>query len=106
MSYFDKIFALVKQIPSGKVTTYSAIAQTLGAKDARKIGWALHGNKDFQLPCHRVVKKDGSLAAGFLFKDQSGSHFQQAKLAKEGIKFVDDKVDLEKYFWQPVLPKR
>jgi len=54
---FKRVYALVKKIPSGKVATYGQIAKILETKDARKVGWALHANKDIDTPCHRVVNK-------------------------------------------------
>ena len=43
---FEKIYELVKTIPVGRVATYGQVAKLLGVKDVRKIGWALHANKD------------------------------------------------------------
>ena len=102
MSFFQQIRQIVSRIPAGKVTTYGAIARVLSTRDARLVGWALHGNRDPQIPCHRVVKKDGALAKGFLFCGQSGGKSQRQKLRQEGIAFVQAKVNLKKHFWQPV----
>lgn len=66
--------------------TYSQIAKVLGTKDARKVGWALHANKDPNVPCHRVVNKEGRLSPGYAF---GGSGEQKMKLDIEGVKFVD-----------------
>ena len=55
--FFQRVYEVVKLIPSGKVATYGQIAMILGIKDARKVGWALHANKDPNVPCHRVVNK-------------------------------------------------
>ena len=65
ITFFKKVYLKTKKIPSGSVTTYGLIAKSLETKDARKIGWALHVNKDPKVPCHRVVGKDGKLADGF-----------------------------------------
>lgn len=98
MSFFDEVYKVVKLIPKGKVTTYREIARALGTKDARKVGWALHANPDPKTPCHRVVNKDGMLAANFAF---DGEAEQRRRLEREGIVFVGNKVDLEKYIWIP-----
>ena len=91
--FFQKVFVLVSQIPRGKVATYGQIANILGTKDSRRIGHALHANKDRRVPCHRVVMKDGSLAPGFAF----GGPMEQKKiLLSEGVKFIKNRVDLEK----------
>lgn len=92
---FEKIYSFVKKIPKGKVMTYGQIAQMLKIKDTRKIGWALHANKSSEVPCHRVVNKDGKLAKNFAF---NGIEEQQKRLEAEGIIFKKDGyVDLAKY---------
>lgn len=93
-NFFDKVHKLASKIPAGKVTTYGEIAKTLETKDARKVGWALHANKDLSVPCHRVVAKDGRLAPGYAF---GGPDKQREKLVKEGVIFKDQMhVDLKK----------
>lgn len=94
-NFFERVYFLVKKIPKGKVTTYGEIASALGTKDARRIGHALHANPDSSnVPCHRVVNKDGKLAPGYAF---GGPNEQRAKLLSEGASFLDDvHVDLKK----------
>jgi len=94
MSFFNEVYKVVKLIPKGKVTTYGEIAGALGTRDARKVGWALHANPDPKTPCHRVVNKDGKLAANFAF---DGEAEQRRRLESEGIVFEVNKVDLEKH---------
>jgi methylated-DNA-protein-cysteine methyltransferase-like protein len=85
----------VRLIPPGKVTTYGDIAKSLGTKDARKVGWALHANPYPDVPCHRVVSKDGKLAANFAF---DGWREQKKRLTEEGIVFKEEQtLDLKKY---------
>jgi len=56
----------------------------------RVVGFALHQNPDPKnIPCHRVVFKDGSLAPGYLF---GGKEKQKQLLLSEGVKFQDDRV--------------
>lgn len=89
---------MVRKIPEGKVATYGQIARLLGTKDARKVGWALHANKDENTPCHRVVSAKGGLAANFAF---DGSKEQRRRLEAEGVGFVDGMhVDLKRYLWK------
>lgn len=100
MGFFEKVYRLVRKIPSGKVTTYGEIARALGSKDARRVGYALHANKDSQTPCHRVVDKNGRLAPNFggpfAFSGRAGSGFardgwkeQRRRLEAEGVEFKD-----------------
>lgn len=97
-SFFSQVYALVRQIPEGKVTTYGEIARALGTRDSRRVGHALHANSDGDLtPCHRVVTKDGKLSESYAF---GGSIEQYAKLKEEGIIFLDrTHVDLEKHLF-------
>ena len=94
-NFFEKVYDLVKKIPVGKVMTYGQIAQLIGTRDARKVGFALHANKKSEVPCHRVVNREGKLATNFAF---NGMEEQQRRLEFEGIKFTQDGyVDLLKY---------
>lgn len=96
--FFEKVYAVVKQIPFGKITTYGEIARMLGTRDARKVGWALYTNKDPKVPCHRVVNRNGRLAPNFAF---DGAKEQRRRLLAEGVKFTDEThVDLERHLWQ------
>ena len=107
---FEQIYKVVKKIPSGKVATYGQIAD-LTTKEMRKqgneerklvtartVGWALHANPDSKnIPCHRVVRKDGSLANGFAF---GGIEEQKRRLEAEGVVFSSKyKVDLDGCGW-------
>jgi methylated-DNA-protein-cysteine methyltransferase-like protein len=96
MNFFERVYEVVRKIPEGKVMTYGQIAEAIGTKDARRVGQALHANKDSSdVPCHRVVNKDGRLAPGYAF---GGPGEQRARLEAEGIEFVNDNcVDLGKY---------
>lgn len=82
---FARIYSLVSQIPSGKVVTYGQVAKILGISDSRVIGWALHGNKDPKVFCHRVVNKKGELASGYVF---GGPEKQKERLVTEGVKLM------------------
>ena len=99
---FQKIYNIVRFIPEGKVLTYKAIASHLGLKDIRLIGYALHGNPDTDnIPCHRVVKSDGSLAKGFAY---GGPGIQKQLLQQEKVDFDNEgKINLLKYLWE--IPK-
>ena len=97
--FFADVGALVRKIPKGKVTTYGRLAALLGTKDARKVGWALHGNTDPKTPCHRVVNKNGRIAPNYAF---GGDGEQRRKLIEEGVVFIDSaRVDLSKSLWEP-----
>jgi methylated-DNA-protein-cysteine methyltransferase-like protein len=86
-NFFEQVYEIVKEIPEGMVMTYGDIARALGTKDARRVGHALHANKNHAVSCHRVVNKDGRLAPGYAF---GGPGEQKNKLIAEGVKFLDD----------------
>ena len=107
-SFFEQVRQLVKKIPAGKVATYGQIADWLGTrpafakatagKDARTVGWALHANKNPDVPCHRVVNKEGRVALNYAFE---GQEEQKRRLVEEGVEFVDrTHVNLEKHLWR------
>lgn len=94
MGVFREVWEIVKKVPQGKVTTYGAIGKKLGIS-SRTVGWALHANKSPQVPCHRVVNKEGRLAPGYVF---GGIKIQKKRLISEGVGFKDAKtVDLNAF---------
>jgi|SRR5581483_3967738 len=91
---FSKTYKLVQKIPKGKVVTYGTLAKLIGTTP-RVIGFALHANKNpDKVPCHRVVFADGKLSKGYAF---GGSKIQMKLLKSEGIGFINERVNLEKY---------
>lgn len=96
-SLYRAIYAIVAQIPYGRVTSYGQIARLLGnPRLSRIVGCALHAAPP-ELPCHRVVKKDGSLSDAFL---PFGRESHRLLLEAEGVPFLaDGRVDMEKALW-------
>ncbi|MDO4400088.1 MAG: MGMT family protein [Coriobacteriia bacterium] len=100
-AFNDKVFEVVRNIPAGYVTTYGDIARSIGEpRKSRFVGYALRNNPDPNIyPCHRVVFKDGSLAANYIF---GGADVQRKRLEGEGVPFVDDThVDIARCRWTP-----
>ena len=93
---FAEFYEVVKQIPAGRVMSYGEVARRAGfPRCARHVGFALHGNPDPEnIPCHRVVFKDGSLSPAFAF---GGCEQQRAMLEREGISFIGERVDMIKH---------
>lgn len=100
-STFECIYEVVKQIPYGKVATYGQVAALAGSKRwARVVGYALHANPDpDHIPCYRVVNRFGEVSKAFAF---GGENRQIELLQAEGIKFIDGRVDMDKYQWNKV----
>lgn len=81
---FERIYEEVKKIPKSKVATYGEIAER-AETTPRVVGFALHQNPDPKnIPCHRVVFKNGSLSPGYVF---GGIGKQRELLKREGILF-------------------
>ena len=100
-NFFERVYAVVRQIPYGKVTSYGAIAKVLGtARSARMVGWAMNASHTLEdVPAHRVVNRNGLLTGKMHF---DGTNLMQQLLENEGIVVVDNQiVDFEKVFWQP-----
>ena len=91
----QKIYALLKKVPKGKVTTYKALAEALGTKAYRAVGQAMRCNPYApKVPCHRVVASDGSIG-GFSGSWNPESREVKRKiimLRKEGVEIRNNKI--------------
>ena len=100
-NFFERVYAVAKQSPYGKVTSYGAIAKALGTgRSARMVGWAMNASHNMDdVPAHRVVNRKGLLTGKHHF---DGTNLMQQLLESEGIQVVDNQiVDFEKHFWAP-----
>lgn len=62
MTFTDKVITIVKKIPKGKVMTYKQIATAAGSPRAsRAVGSIMAKNQNLDIPCHRVIRSDGSI---------------------------------------------
>lgn len=64
-SFQDRVYAMVVQIPKGRLMTYGQIAALCGSPQAARIVGGVAHFGDPSLPWQRVVHKDGALAIGF-----------------------------------------
>jgi len=99
--FFQRVYNVVRTIPTGRVTTYGLIAKKLGsASSARTVGWALNAShNDSSIPAHRVVNRNGLLSGKHHFK---GFNLMKQLLENEGVKVNDDKVvDFNIKLWNP-----
>lgn len=101
--FYEKVYATTRLIPTGRVTSYGAIARYLGTTlSARVVGWALNNSHQMDpfVPAHRVVNRNGLLTGKVHFRPTSA---MQELLENEGIRVVEDAiVDFEKHFWDPM----
>lgn len=102
-NFFERVYAVARQIPYGKVTSYGAIAKALGtARSARMVGWAMNAshNRD-DVPAHRVVNRNGLLTGKFHF---DGTNLMQQLLESEGIEVVENQIiHFDEHFWEPPM---
>ncbi len=102
-NFFGDVYEVVKLIPAGRVSSYGAIAEYLGAKgSARMVGWAMNqAHTLLDVPAHRVVNRQGLLTGKCHFENPNT---MQERLEAEGIKVINDQIqDFEKHFWNPSL---
>lgn len=93
---FPRIYAVVKQVPWGYVTTYGDVASIVGAGcDARLAGYAMANCPD-DVPWQRVINAQGKISP----RDNAGPAKQRMRLEAEGLEFDQrGKINLEKYRW-------
>lgn len=102
-NFFERVYDVARKIPYGKVTSYGAIAKSLGAaRSARMVGWAMNASHlKEDIPAHRVVNRNGVLTGKHHF---DGTNLMQQLLESEGIKVENNQIlDFEKHFWQPKI---
>jgi len=76
----EKVYAIVKKIPKGKVLTYKEVARRVGKPRAyRAVGNILNKNTDPKVPCHRVIRSDGKIGG---YRDGNSAKIKMLK--KEG----------------------
>jgi methylated-DNA-[protein]-cysteine S-methyltransferase len=84
----ESVYAALQGIPAGFVTTYGTIAKLVGCGSSQAIGQALRNNPFAPtVPCHRVVRNDGSLGGYFGNSSVQGQSNKQRLLEEEGIVF-------------------
>jgi methylated-DNA-protein-cysteine methyltransferase-like protein len=101
--FFESVYAVVRLIPAGRVTSYGAIAKYLGtAKSSRMVGWAMNASHQIPgIPAHRVVNRNGMLTGKMHFSNEKE---MEKLLTTEGIEVVNDViVHFKLIFWDPTI---
>lgn len=102
-NFFERVYAVARKIPYGKVTSYGAIAKALGSgRSARMVGWAMNASHNLEdVPAHRVVNRKGLLTGKHHF---DGTNLMQQLLESEGIIVIDSQIqDFKSVFWEPEI---
>jgi methylated-DNA-protein-cysteine methyltransferase-like protein len=105
-NFYEQVYAVVRRIPRGKVTSYGRIAQMLGRpRAARAVGYALNALKDKQddpayanIPWQRVVNSQGRIS---IVNREYSVNRQAEMLRAEGV-VVSEKlrINLDVYLWE------
>lgn len=98
LSFRDRVVAIVRAVPRGRVVTYGQVAALAGKpRAAREVGWiAAAGGPD--VPWQRVINRAGGLAAGYT----GGVAGHKRALQREAVRVRRDfTVDLQQYQWWP-----
>ena len=101
--FFEQVYAVVRLIPKGRITSYGAIAAYLGSKkSSRMVGWAMNASHNLMdVPAHRVVNRIGALTGKMHF---STPNRMQELLEAEDIRIqLDQVVNFKLHFWDPNL---
>jgi len=97
---YEQIYAMVRHIPPGKVTTYGRIAELVGGCTARMVGYAMAALKSGiapDVPWQRVINARGKVS---VHGDGIGNAVQKVLLEEEGVIFDDDgRVDFAEFGW-------
>ena len=95
MNFYERVYCLVRQIPQGKCVSYGQIALLLGSpRAARAVGYALRACREPGVPCHRLLRADGSASCAF------GPGVQRSLLEAEGVAFTaEGRVDWTRSMW-------
>ena len=95
---YQRIYAVIRRIPRGRVATYGQVAELAGLEGrARQVGYALHVAPT-GLPWHRVINARGSISAR---PSSDWGELQRHLLEAEGIEFdLEGRVDLKTFRWK------
>lgn len=103
-SFFEDVWAVVRLIPKGRVTSYGAIANYLGTRmSARMVGWAMNASHTAPqpVPAQRVVNRNGMLSGRHHFSTPDA---MERALQKDGVAVENDTVkDFATCFWDPAV---
>lgn len=101
-SFFELVFAVVRLVPYGRVSTYGAIAKYLGTgSSARMVGWAMNASHVVEppVPAHRIVNRQGLLSGKMHFETPTR---MEELLQSEGIEVKNNQVvRFKELFWDP-----
>lgn len=98
--FIRRVYSIVRQVPPGKVISYTQVAMMAGRpRAARTVGYAMRCCPFSDVPCHRVLRQDGTLPPAAMFEGTDG---QALLLRMENVEISEGrKVDMRRYRWHP-----
>lgn len=98
---YERIYAVVRRVPRGRVATYGQVAALAGLPGhARQVGYALYALPDgTTVPWQRVINARGEISRR---AEPGYDRLQRALLEAEGVGFDQTgRVPLERFRWNP-----
>ena len=99
-STYERVYAVVRRVPSGRIATYGQVARVAGLGDhARMVGYALAAlPNQTTVPWHRVINAQGTVS-----RRRSGDSLsQRMRLEREGVRFdARGRTSFAKFGWRP-----
>ncbi len=103
--FFERVYRVVRRIPSGRVLAYGDVARMLEHPHAaRTVGWALGSLPEGSgVPWQRVINSEGRVSTSH---QEDGVNLQRALLEAEGVEFDESgRVDWERFGWAGPSPQ-
>jgi len=103
---YQRIYAIVRRIPRGRIATYGQVAALAGlGGHARQVGYAMHAlTAGDRIPWHRVLNAQGRVSPR---SEPGGDRVQRALLEREGVRFdAAGRADLARFAWRPRSRRR
>ena len=103
-NWYQSVWKVVSDIPSGHVLTYGEVARLSGMpRQARRVSQALRrAPSGMELPWHRVINAQGKISFP---EDSSGWQRQRDILESEGVVFLNGRVDLERFGYRGAVDR-
>ncbi|HXS02649.1 MAG TPA: MGMT family protein [Pyrinomonadaceae bacterium] len=102
--YRERVYTIVRRIPSGRVMTYGQIAELLGdGYTPRTVGFCMHSSPE-GMPWHRVINAQGKCSTGRVVLPHNK---QQLMLEHEGVVFDENgRCELQQFLYIPRQGKK
>ena len=104
VNWYQNVWKVVAEIPSGHVLTYGEVARLSGMpRAARRVSQALRrAPRGIALPWHRVINAQGKISFP---ENSSGWQQQKEKLESEGVVFLNGKIDLDHFGYRGAVDR-